>query len=164
MKFKIYSKAKKIDGFDNYIITNDGAVFSLIYNKLLKPSRDSNGYLGLTICNGNGLKKKMRVHRLVATIFIENPENLPCVRHLNGNKEDNSVGNLAWGTYKQNENDKKACGTWETRYNGKLSRNDILVIRKMRKDGASQLAIAKIFKVSRPTITRLLNGKTWSHL
>ena len=43
-----------------------------------------------------------RVHRVVAEVFIPNPDNLPIVMHKNNNKADNRVENLKWGTIKEN--------------------------------------------------------------
>ena len=42
------------------------------------------------------------VHRAVAEAFIPNPQKLPCVNHIDGNKENNIISNLEWVTHKQN--------------------------------------------------------------
>ena len=52
--------------------------------------------------SANGKKFHKYVHRLVAETFIPNPENLPEVDHINGNKSCNTVSNLRWVTGKQN--------------------------------------------------------------
>lgn len=48
--------------------------------------------------------KQKRVHRIVAETFISNPEHKPCVDHIDGNIYNNTVYNLRWVTYEENNN------------------------------------------------------------
>lgn len=51
-----------------------------------------------------GQHKTFLVSILIATAFLDNPENLPCINHLDGNPLNNSVKNLEWCTYERNVN------------------------------------------------------------
>lgn len=62
-----------------------------------------NGYLHVCL-HKNKQQKTVRVHRLVANEFIENPQNKPQVNHKNGNKKDNRIENLEWATSSENIN------------------------------------------------------------
>ena len=71
----------------------------LALNKLNKE-----GHRGVTLCK-DGTKKIYHVHRLVAQLFIPNPENLPNVLHRDDDPTNNRVDNLYWGTQKDNMDD-----------------------------------------------------------
>ena len=48
------------------------------------------------------LKSNSMLHRVIAELFIPNPQNLPQVNHIDGNKENNKVENLEWVTSSEN--------------------------------------------------------------
>lgn len=96
-----------INGFPNYIITDDGRVFSLNYlgisgnKKELSLRHRNDGYINVCLSKNN--KKYMRfIHRLVAEAFIPNPYNFPQVNHKDGDKSNNNISNLEWCTQSDN--------------------------------------------------------------
>jgi hypothetical protein len=90
-----------ITEYENYAISNKGNVKNVISGKVLKPIKNSNGYFQVQLSKNNK-KRTVRIHRLVAMMFIPNPETKPYVNHKNGIKTDNSVGNLEWSTHSEN--------------------------------------------------------------
>lgn len=68
---------------------------------LLKPSDTRDGYKRVSLCK-KGKQEYLRVHRLVASAFIPNPDNKPQVNHLDNNRSNNVVTNLEWCTAKEN--------------------------------------------------------------
>lgn len=88
---------------ENYLISNYGRVYSLKSNMYLSQRLNKNGYLSVKLyCNGK--KRNEYIHRLVALTFIDNPDKLPQVNHLDENKQNNYVENLQWVTSKENNN------------------------------------------------------------
>lgn len=81
--------------------------------RILKPFINIHGYVRANL-QKNNKRKNYSVHRLVAIAFIENPNKLPVVNHINGIKTDNRVENLEWCTTK--ENNQKAIDTGLKKY------------------------------------------------
>lgn len=94
---------KAIKGFPNYTVTDKGEVFNY-RGVCLKTDVSNRGYLRVSLSYGGMKHKKFSIHRLVAAAFIPNPQNLPQVNHINGDKTDNRVENLEWCTAIQNLN------------------------------------------------------------
>lgn len=69
--------------------------------RLMKVRKNKHGYLQVHLMNGNN-RKTFNVHRLVAIAFIPNPENKPCIDHIDTDKTNNHVDNLHWVTYSEN--------------------------------------------------------------
>ena len=85
-----------------YMITEDGKIYSKFYNKFLQVREDKDGYLSLLLCCNDEKRRHFRVHRLVASTYLENPDNLPIVMHLDNNSKNNHYSNLRWGTISEN--------------------------------------------------------------
>lgn len=93
---------KDIDGYDGmYKISNLGNVYSKYVHRNLKPAKTQDGYLYVML-RDNGKQKINMIHRLIATYFIPNPDNLPVVNHKDENTLNNSIDNLEWCTYSYN--------------------------------------------------------------
>ncbi len=84
-----------------YEISNLGRVKNITKNFLIKPS-NRNGYQTVNLTKGRNNRKSTSLHRLVAQVFITNPDNKPFVNHKNGIKTDNRVDNLEWCTQSEN--------------------------------------------------------------
>lgn len=93
---------KDIKSNPDYQISNLGRVWSKKSNRYLKPQKDNCGYLRIQLYMGNGKVRTEKVHRLVAIAFIDNPNNLPEVNHINHIRDDNRVENLEWVDHKEN--------------------------------------------------------------
>lgn len=92
---------KQIKGYTKYTIDEDGNVYNTQTKKYLKGSIGENGYKYYRLSQDN-IKKMFYAHRLVAEAFIPNPNNLPVVNHIDGNKLNNNISNLEWVSYSDN--------------------------------------------------------------
>lgn len=94
---------KPIKDYPNYKISDHGRVYNTKTDQFVaqmltgKPE-----YYYCNLRNGVGRKLK-RVHRLVAEAFIDNPDNLPLVDHIDRNPYNNHVSNLRWTCRKGNQ-------------------------------------------------------------
>ena len=91
---------KEIQGFEGeYAISNKGNVKNLKSGRILGERYNSMGYKQIKLKG-----KYYLIHRLVALAFIDNPNNLPQVNHIDENKKNNNVSNLEWCTALYNIN------------------------------------------------------------
>lgn len=100
-KYELGVSCKQIKGYENYYVTNNGIVINFQTREIKKQFLDRKGYSVVTLYKDNK-PKNIRVHRLVALAFIDNPNNKPEVNHKNGVKTDNRVENLEWTTTREN--------------------------------------------------------------
>ena len=134
--------------------------------KTLSPKVDKDGYLLVNLYL-NKSPKTHKVHRLVATHFIDNLESKPQVNHIDGMKTNNEVQNLEWVTPKENLAHASLEGllrVGSSHGNSKLTEKQIIEIFNLSKSGLSQSKIGEMFNVNQNAIWKILNRKTWSHV
>lgn len=137
-----------------YYINRKGDVWTAHRQRLMKPQRGTAGYpvVALTI---NGKFRTYETHRLLAEAFILNPHNHPLVRHLNDDKDDLRLENLAWGTYKDNYHDALRNGSAMGR-KPKLSAEEAADVWDRWHKGETQRELAEAYNVSPSTVNRYI--------
>ncbi len=89
----------------NVLVSNHGRFFDTINGRFIKPTHgDREGHKAIKITK-NGKHIQKYAHRLIAKAFVPNPKNLPEVRHLDDQAENNEIENLAWGSRTDNMRD-----------------------------------------------------------
>ena len=91
-----------IKGFTKYLIDTQGNIYNKRTMKKLKDRDNGRGYRAVRLYNSEGKMISKYVHRLVAETFIDNPNNLPEVNHIDEDKSNNCVDNLEWCDRKYN--------------------------------------------------------------
>lgn len=95
---------KKLN-LSNYCVTKDGDIYSLHSKRLLKPYKSidkAGGYLVMHLVDDVGKKRTLKVHRLVALMFIDEVAGKTQVNHIDGNKLNNCFENLEWVSPSEN--------------------------------------------------------------
>lgn len=147
-----------------YQISNFGFVKSLCRNgtigndRILQIHKDKDGFDNVSLIK-NGKRLKYLVHRLVAEVFVANPNNYKIVRHIDGNKNNNFADNLIWCKSKISNQCK---GT--NNHNAKLQDVDIAYIKSIyvpRHKFFGITPLSKMFNVSKSTISYIVNNKTY---
>jgi hypothetical protein len=96
----MYEIWREIYSHPNYEISACGNIKNKVTNKLLKPNKDIQGYLSVSLSKNNK-PTKFLLHRLVAITFLPNYYNKPSVNHKNKIRTDNRIWNLEWATMKE---------------------------------------------------------------
>ena len=146
-----------VEEFPNYEVSDSGEIRRVGKVKVRKP-HDNHGYLVVGMNVGSKQVNRL-VHRMVAKAFIPNPNQLPEVNHIDGNKHNNAASNLEWVTSRQNQQHAYATGL---RVSAKaLTLDQVKQIKAEYVRGSSTYgapALAAKYGVGKTTIQRVINS------
>lgn len=154
---------KNINGYDGYLISQFGEVKSP--KGKIRKDKQSFGNASKLIPGYRVIRIKLSdtnisIHRLVAIAFIPNPNNLPQVNHIDGNKSNNYYKNLEWSTHSQN-----CIHAVQTRLKKvTFDPSQVIAIRDAFSKGYQTKIIANYFKVMPGTISNITRNFSWKHL
>ena len=134
-------------------------------------AKNTGDYLGVSLFY-EGKGTRFYLHRLVAEAFLPNPENKPCVNHLNFNHHDNRATNLEWATHKENsehsgKHGRLGCKNPIKGSNHPSARFTEAEIRELRlswQPGDSISELAQDYGVSYRALYKILGGISWKHV
>ena len=158
MKEIPYAKGYYIDIEGNVYSTKTGVPVKM--NKIIR-----NGYYSTSLRPEPGVRVQKDVHRIVAEVFIPNPENKPEVNHKDGNKLNPNVTNLEWVTRK--ENNDHAIETGLTNNKGeqnsfnKYPKELIIEVAKLLEENKTLKEVSEITKLSVSLISAINNKRVW---
>jgi len=92
---------RKVKNFPDYEISEDGIVFNTKTSRLISPQLRPNGYVAVWLRNEDG-RRLCSLHKILIESFVENEDNLPCVDHIDRNKQNNKLENLRYSSYLDN--------------------------------------------------------------
>jgi hypothetical protein len=155
----------EIEGFTGYTVDTLGNVYGPRFDKPLATDLNSKGYRRVDLYSAPGKRSRFFVHRLVAEAFIPNPENKPCVNHINGIPTDNRVENLEWVTHKENTQHAYKQGLLSNRgednYNSRITEE--IAIAALTSNAPTSV-VAKNLGVSWQDIYDIRNRRRWKHV
>lgn len=149
---------QQIPNFPGYFIDECGNIDSYKYTTVrrLKKRVDAGGYYYYRLMHSDNTQKSVRIHKLIASTYLTDSH--LNVLHNDGDKANNCVDNLRYGTYSDNLVDSSKHGTHPTRV---LTDDDV---REVRLSTSSQRDLARQYGVSQPTISKVKNHIIFTHI
>lgn len=169
MKIKLLTGEiwKAISNSNNeYFVSNMCRVKSIKNGEenLIRIHKQKNNYRRITI-SVDGKITNILFHRIMAILFIPNPENLPCVCHIDDDPSNCKLNNLEWGSYSHNTTQAYRTGRMNKKgtknHMNKLSESEVLEIHGL--DLNYQL-LAKQYGISKGTVADIKQGLRWAWL
>lgn len=161
-------RVRSLDRTIQKCVSRNGRVAQLrLRGRVLSPGCDTHGYLFVGLCSDGG-RRSVLVHCLVLDAFVGPKRSGQECRHLGGNRTNNALSNLAWGTALENSLDKKRHGTQrpckgEQHGLSTLTASDVRKIR-LAVERQSSAELADEFGISQTHVRRIATRKAWAWL
>lgn len=153
------SSLGRVRSVERRVLRSDGIVYT-IHEKILRPNVNKRGYYSLVL-RKNKRDVTREVHGLVALAFLgERTPGDEEVRHIDGDRLNNSAENLRYGTRSQNQLDLYA----QRGYHHRLTPEEAKEIRKRRSAGETGRALAKAFGCSESNISEIVHRRSFAWL
>lgn len=110
------------------------------------------------------IRRNWILHRLVATVFCDNPFNLPCVDHVDGDKTNNIASNLEWVTYKENSQRALKLGLIKPYNHAKAKKVTPEMAISIFNDKRKNKVIASEYGLGESTVTHIKLGSRWGKI
>lgn len=160
---------RELDEYPGYRVNALGEVQSCLYRgewTPIKPTPAGSGYLRFGV-SVDGKRRNMYVHAFVLMAFVGPRPNGAEARHLDGNKTNNTLSNLAWGTKQENAADSVRLGVivrGAAHKRAVVNEEQVREIKARLRAGDRVVDIARSFGLRPNTVTQIKNGYSWGHI
>ena len=149
-------------GYPNYAVDEKGNVFSFLSHRFLKNSLSSTSKsLRVNLYDWDSKPKTVEIHRLVAEMFIPNPDGCLVVNHIDGNRSNNHVSNLEWCSHEHNSVHAVRTGLSKAR---SLDEATVTNLLSMMEEGYRNVDLAEITGIDYHVIAKIRQGANYRHL
>lgn len=152
---------KPIPQFENYKVDKNGFIYSKS-NRILIPI-NRNGYLGIRLSKNSHIYYR-NIHRVVYEAFKGPIPNNMHINHINGISIDNRLSNLEVCTPQENQERRLNLLRGTAVNTAKLTEEEVMDIRRRKRDGESSLVLAKEYGLYKSSINKIVRGYSWKHL
>ena len=152
--------------YKNYIITEEGSILSKKTGRQIYVHVNKKGYCSVRLKHGDGGKTHL-VHRLVAELYVENPDSKEQVNHKDGVKANNNHWNLEWVTCQENNDHAVLTGLvkrGKDRPNSKMTDEQVLELRSLREEGHNYYELGRLFGIAYQTAHKICSRMTYTHI
>jgi hypothetical protein len=137
--------------------------------QLLKLISGKSGYMYASLKDRSNDRQCLALaHRLIAKVFIPNPDNKPQVNHIDGNKSNIGTTNLEWCTVSENAIHAFKTGLRRGKRGTEshLALLDEQAVRfiKINEYNLPQKILSQIVGISESQVHRIINNKRWKHV